>query len=164
MRKLCAFVISLLVVASTLPCLAQPASEQEKNKAVAHTFFVDVLGHGGNLERYADFHTADYVGHGSSGDFNLADDLAAARDMRQALPDMQNTVNHMVAEGDLLVVHWTLSGTNTHPGWGLPGTGKPFKLSGMTLFRFKAGKISEEWNAMNMLSALRQLGLYPPKP
>ena len=29
----------------------------------------------------------------------------------------------------------------------------------MTLFRFKGGKISEEWNAWSMLSVLKQLGL-----
>ncbi|MGO9087634.1 MAG: ester cyclase [Candidatus Sulfotelmatobacter sp.] len=164
MQKKCAFVLSLLVVAMTLPCQAQPASEQEKNKTVARVFFEEVLGNQGNLERYADFHTADYVGHGSKGDFTLAEDLAAARDMRKALPDMQNAVNHMVAEGDLLLVHWTLSGTNTQAGWGLPGTGKPVKISGMTLFRFKAGKISEEWNAYSILGVLKEAGLYPPKP
>ena len=164
MRKMYAFVLSLLVVAMTLPCQAQSASEQEKNKTVARVFFEEVLGNHGNLERYADFHTADYVGHGTKSDFTLAQDLAAARDMRKALPDMQNVVNHMVAEGDLVFVHWTLSGTNTQAGWGLPGTGKPIKLSGMTLFRFKAGKISEEWNEWNTLTMLKQAGLYPEKP
>ena len=164
MQKKCAFVLSLIVVTLTLPCQAQPASEQEKNKNVARVFFVEVLGSHGDLERYADFHTADYVGHGASGNFNLAEDLAAAREMRTAVPDMQNVVNHMVAEGDLVLVHWTLSGTNTQAGWGLPGTGKPIKLSGMTLFRFKAGKISEEWNEWNTLTMLRQAGVYPPKP
>ena len=61
-----------------------------------------------------------------------------AREERTALPDMPFTVNHMVAEGDLVVVHWTVSGTNTQPGMGLPATGKPVKVSGMTLFRFRA--------------------------
>jgi len=64
-----------------------------------------------------------------------------------------------VAEGDLVVVHWTAWGTNTQPGMGLPATGKPVNVSGMTLFRFKGGKISDEWNAWSMLSVLKQLGL-----
>jgi predicted SnoaL-like aldol condensation-catalyzing enzyme len=108
MQRKCAFVLSLLVVALTLPCQAQPASEQEKNKTVARAFFEEVLGQG-KLERYTDFHTADYVGHFSDnrGDFNVAEDLAAAREERKAMPDMQFAVNHMVAEGDLVVVHWT---------------------------------------------------------
>ncbi len=163
MQKKCAFVLSLLVVAMTLPGQAQPASEQEKNKTVARTFFEEVLGQG-KLERYSESHTADFVAHSAERDYTLAEDLAAARDERTALPDMQLAVKHMVAEGDLVVVHWTMWGTNTQPGWGLPATGKPIKISGMTLFRFKAGKISEEWNGWNRLSVLKQAGLYPPKP
>ena len=162
MQKKCAFVLSLLVVAMTLPCQAQSASDQEKNKTVARTFFEEVLGQG-KLERYSDFHAADFVAHSAGRDITLAEDLAAAREERKALPDMQFAVNHMVAEGDLVVVHWTAWGTNTQPGMGLPATGKPIKFSGMTLFRFKAGKISEEWNAYNMLSVLKQAGLFPPK-
>ena len=68
MQKKCAFVLSLLVVAMTLPCQAQPASEQEKNKTVARTFFEEVLGQG-KLEKYSESHTADFVGHGSERDF-----------------------------------------------------------------------------------------------
>jgi len=157
MQKMCAFVLSLLVVAMTLPGQAQTASEQEKNKAVARAF-VEVMNQG-KLENYSDLHTADFVGHGAERDFTLAEDLAAAREERKAFPDLQGTVNHIVAEGDLVMVHWTLRGTNTQPGMGLPATGKPIRISGMTLFRFKGGKISEEWNAWSMLSVLKQVGL-----
>jgi steroid delta-isomerase-like uncharacterized protein len=134
---------------------------QEKNKAVARTFFEEVLGQG-KLEKYSNFHTADFVGHSAERDFTLAEDLVAAREERTALPDMRFAVNHIVAEGDLVVVHWTVWGTNTQPGMGLPATGKPIKTSGMTLFRFSAGKISEEWNAWSMLSVLKQVGLLCP--
>jgi len=160
MQKKCAFVLSLLVVAMTLPSEAQTASEPERNKAVARAFFEEVLSPG-KLEKYSDFHTADFVAHSAERDFTLAEDLAAAREERTAIPDMQFAINHMLAEGDLVVVHWTVWGTNTQPGMGLPATGKPIKISGMTLVRFKAGKISEEWNAWNMLSVLKQAGLFP---
>jgi len=158
MEKKCAFVLSLLLIAITLPCVAQPASEQEKNKAVARAFFEEVLGQG-RLEKYSDSHTADFVAHGSERDYTLAEDVAAAREERKAMPDMQFAVNHIVAEGDMVVVHWTAWGTNTQAGMGLPATGKPVKVSGMTLFRFTEGKISEEWGIWSMLSVLKQVGL-----
>jgi steroid delta-isomerase-like uncharacterized protein len=161
MQKKCAFVLFLLVVAMSLPCQAQQASEQEKNKTVARAFFEEVLGQG-KLEKYSDFHTADFVAHSAEHEYTLAEDLAVAREERKALPDMQMAVNHIVAEGDQVVVHWTVWGTNTQPGMGLPATGKPVKTSGMTLFRFRAGKISEEWNAWSMLSVLKQVGLLCP--
>jgi steroid delta-isomerase-like uncharacterized protein len=158
MQKKCAFLLSLLVVAMTLPCQSQTASDQENNKAVTRTFIEEVLGQG-KLEQYSAFHTADFVAHSAERDFDLSEDLAAAQEERKALPDLQFAIKHMVAEGDLVVVHWTAWGTNTQPGMGLPATGKPVKVSGMTLFRFRAGKISEEWNAWCMLSVLKQVGL-----
>jgi len=161
MQKKCAFVLSLLVVAMTLPSQAQSASEREKNKTATRTFFEEVLSKG-KLEKYSESHAADFVAHSAERDYTLAEDLAMAREERAALPDMQFAINHMVAEGDLVVVHWTVWGTNTQPGMGLPATGKPVKTSGMTLFRFRAGKISDEWNAWSMLSVLKQVGLLCP--
>jgi predicted ester cyclase len=46
---------------------------------------------------------------------------------------------------------------------GFPATGKKIKIDGMTIFRFEAGKISEEWSVWDMLSVMRQLGLLPPQ-
>jgi steroid delta-isomerase-like uncharacterized protein len=158
-----AFALLLLLIAVSIPCQAQPASEEEKNKTVARLFFEEVLNRG-KLEKYSESHAADFVAHGSEQDYTLAEDIGAAREERTAMPDMQFVVNHMVGEGDLVAVHWTVWGTNTQPGMGLPATGKKIRVSGMTLFRFKAGKISEEWNAWNMLSVLKQAGLFPPKP
>jgi steroid delta-isomerase-like uncharacterized protein len=68
-------------------------------------------------------------------------------------------VNRILAERDLVAVDWTASGTNTQAGMGFPATGKKIKIEGMTIFRFKAGKISEEWSVWDMLSVMRQAGL-----
>ena len=151
----------MLVMTTMIPlALGQSLTEQERNKQVARSFFEDVLGQG-KLERYAESHAKDFVAHASDHDATLEEDMAAAREERHALPDMQMVVNEMVAERDLVAVFWTASGTNTQPGMGLPATGKKIKTSGMTLFRFKAGKIVEEWSAWDMLSVMQQAGLIP---
>ena len=90
--------------------------------------------------------------------------MAAAREERKALPDMRMKINEIIAERDLVLVYWTISGTNTHEGMGLPATGKKITLPGITLFRFKAGKMIEEWGVWCMLSAMQQAGLLPPLP
>ncbi len=160
--KRTAFLIFLFFLATILPRHAQAGTEQEKNKAVARQFFEEVLSRG-TLEKYSESHTTDFVAHGTDRDFSLAEDMSAAREERTALPDLQVAVNHALAEGDLVAVHWTAWGTNTQPGMGLPATGKKIKVSGITIFRFRAGKISEEWSAWNMLSVLTQAGLFSPK-
>ena len=153
--------ILLMVLVICMPAMAQQAGEQERNKQVALSFFEEVLGQG-HLDRYAESHAKDFVAHAGDHDATLEEDMAIAREERKAFPDMKITVDQILAERDLVAVRWIASGTNTQAGMGFPATGKTMKISGMTLFRFKAGRISEEWNAWNVLSVMRQLGLLPP--
>ncbi len=153
----------LLLLIFCTPALAQQAGERESNKQAARSFFEVVLNQG-HLEKYVESHSKDFVAHMGDREATLEEDLAAAKEERKAFPDMKMSVNHIVAEGDLVVVHWTVSGTNTQAGMGFPATGKTMKTSGMTLFRFKEGTICEEWNAWSILSVMRQLGLLPAQP
>jgi len=152
----------LLLLAISLPGLAQPATEQDRNKEVARSFFEDVLGQG-RLDKYGESHAKDFVAHTRDHDAALEEDMAAAREERKALPDMSVRVNEMVAERDLVAVYWTATGTNTQAGMGFPATGKKITTVGMTLFRFKGGKICEEWSVFDMLSVMQQAGLLPPR-
>jgi steroid delta-isomerase-like uncharacterized protein len=149
------------VLLLSLPAIAKAATEQEKNKAIARSFFEQVLDQG-RLDKYAESHAADFVAHGREHDATLAEDMAAAKEERKALPDMRVKVNQMVAEADLVAVYWTASGTNSQEGMGFPATGKKITVPGMTIFRFKNGKISEEWSVFDMSSAMQQAGLCPP--
>jgi steroid delta-isomerase-like uncharacterized protein len=159
MRKT-AFLLMLSVVC--MPAVAQAPAEQETNKQIARSFFEEVLDQG-RFDRYADSHARDFVAHGTNRDYTLDDDMAAAKEERKAVPDMRVKVSQILAEHDLVAVYWIVSGTNTQAGAGFPATGKKIKIDGMTIFRFKAGKISEEWSVWDNLSVMRQLGLLPPQ-
>jgi steroid delta-isomerase-like uncharacterized protein len=141
----------------------QASNEQEKNKAIARRFFEEVLDPG-HLDRYAESHAPDFVAHAGDHDATLAEDMAAAGEERKALPDMRVKINQLVAEGDMVVVYWRASGTNLGAGMGFPATGKKIAAPGMTLFRFKNGKISEEWSVFDMSSIMQQAGLCAKQP
>lgn len=158
MRRLAFLLLALSVVISA-PATADDI--EARNKAVARSFFEDVLDKG-KLEDYAKSHAPDFVAHAEGHKASLEEDMTAAREQRKALPDMRVKVNQIVAEGDLVSVYWTASGTNTAAGWGIPATGKSVTASGMTLFRFERGLIQEEWSVFNMYSILKQLGLLTP--
>ena len=160
MRRFALLMLALTVVFS-VPVAANDA--EARNKAVARSFFEDVLDKG-KLEDYSKSHASDFVAHAEGGHLaSLEEDISAAREQRKALPDMRVKVNHIVAEGDLVSVYWTASGTNTAPGWGVPATGKSVSVSGMTLFRFARGLIQEEWSVFDQYSIMKQLGLLPAK-
>jgi steroid delta-isomerase-like uncharacterized protein len=76
----------------------------------------------------------------------------------EAFPDLSVTVEGTVSEGEQVVVRWTATGTHTGPGLGLPPTGRPISLRGMTWIRFAGGKMIEGWvcwNQREMVESLR---------
>jgi predicted ester cyclase len=81
---------------------------------------------------------------------------------RQAFPDLQNTVEDMVAEGDKVVVRFRARGT--HQGeteaFGSP-MGKRMDMTGITIKRLSDGKIVEAWTNFDALGMMQQLGLIP---
>jgi steroid delta-isomerase-like uncharacterized protein len=153
---------ALLALFLVTPLFAAPDPQQniEQNKAVARKLFEVALNQD-NWEVYDEIHSKDFVAHSGKLTIGLAEDLQDAKGWRQAFPDGRYSINHVVAEGDFVVVHFTGRGTNTGAWNDLPATGKPVEVVAITIFRIVGGKIVEEWTEYNKLSLLRQLGLAP---
>ena len=81
---------------------------------------------------------------------------------KTAFPDLNATVEDVIAEGDKVVTRVTLRGT--HQGeieeFG-PPTGRQMELKGISISRIEGGKIVEDWDSYDNLSAMQQLGLVP---
>ena len=78
---------------------------------------------------------------------------------RTAFPDLHSTVEHLIAENDLVVVH--CSARNMHPDevTGSTRAERPAGVTGMTLCRLAGGKIVESWEAAGVLSRLGVIAL-----
>lgn len=81
--------------------------------------------------------------------------------MRNAFPDMQTEVEHMVADDDNVSFAYTLRGTHKGDFMGFSGTGKPVEVRGMQISRFKDGKLVERWGSSDELGILKQIGVNP---
>ena len=82
---------------------------------------------------------------------------AAAEAFRSALPDWRSDIDHLVAEGDLVVEHFHASGTRTGPLMGVPADGQPLTLRGIQIFRIADDKIVERWGRLDDLGLQEQL-------
>ena len=82
---------------------------------------------------------------------------------RTAFPDFKATIDEEYYFPDHAVLRWTVSGTNTGPGE-FPPTGKPFKNTGLSLYRFANGKMVEERAETDGSNFMIQLGfrVVPP--
>jgi steroid delta-isomerase-like uncharacterized protein len=78
---------------------------------------------------------------------------------RQPFPDWRSDVQHMIAEGDLVVEHFMAHGTHRGSVMGESPTGHDVVLRGVNIFRITDGKIVERWGRLDDLGLLQQLGL-----
>jgi steroid delta-isomerase-like uncharacterized protein len=83
-----------------------------------------------------------------------------AERVRGAFPDINMVVEDVFGVDDKVVVRW--SATMTHRGdhLGMPASGKPVRLSGISIVRFKDKKIVEGWDNWDQLGMLKQIDVY----
>jgi steroid delta-isomerase-like uncharacterized protein len=81
--------------------------------------------------------------------------------VRAAFPDITQTAEDMIAEGDKVVWRWTIRGTHTGPFQRLPPTGRQVMITGINIVRIADGRLAENWGEVDMLGLLQQLGAIP---
>jgi steroid delta-isomerase-like uncharacterized protein len=86
------------------------------------------------------------------------------QDMEQfitALPDMQMTIDDLVAEGDRVVVRFTTRGTHTGPFRGVAPTGKVIQWTEIGTVQIADGQIASFTTLWDQLGFLQQMGVVP---
>lgn len=81
--------------------------------------------------------------------------------MRAGFPDIQWTLEEMVAEGDKVAARFTMRGTHRGTFSGVPPTGKSIRVQAMNIYRLSAGQFVEERGQPDMLALLQQIGAIP---
>jgi len=80
--------------------------------------------------------------------------------MRSGFPDIQWTLEEMIAEDDKVAVRYTMKGTHQGEFFGFPATGKPIAVQAINFYRLVDDQIVEEYGQPDMLGLLRQIGAY----
>jgi steroid delta-isomerase-like uncharacterized protein len=81
--------------------------------------------------------------------------------MRSGFPDIQWTLEEMVAEGDRVAARFMMRGTHHGVFFGVPATGRTINVQAMNFYRFADGQITEERGQPDLLDLLRQIGALP---
>ncbi len=134
------------------------ADRAQANKARQQAL-VETLQNRGELGRVAEFVSVDVVDHSKAP--GLPDGVEGVKAVlgmiRQAFPDHDAKVTHMIAEGDLVATYKTFTGTNLGPLFGAPPTGKRATIRVMDFVRYRDGKVAEHWNIVDMAGLMQQL-------
>jgi steroid delta-isomerase-like uncharacterized protein len=84
------------------------------------------------------------------------------------MPDFVMEVHDLVAEGDIVVIRWSATGTHAGDFNGFPATGRVATLYAISIVRMKDGHIVEGWQETDRLGMAQELGMVPksamPRP
>jgi steroid delta-isomerase-like uncharacterized protein len=79
----------------------------------------------------------------------------------QAFPDIHETTEETVAEGDRVAARGHFTGRHDGDFMGIPATGKQVTVSYIAIYRLENGRIVENWVQMDMMGMMQQLGVIP---
>ena len=71
------------------------------------------------------------------------------------------TIETIIAEDDLVAIHYTWRGTHRGEYLGMAATGKQVTETGTRFYCIKGGKIVEMWGDENVFGLLQQMGTVP---
>jgi predicted ester cyclase len=117
---------------------------------------------GADADVVRDILAEGYVGHLPSNDtfgetLTAEDYVEIVMLLGQAVADLEVTVDHIVAEGDLVATRATLRGLFDVEFYDLPPTGAPIELTFAVFHRFDdQGRIAEEWITFDTLAFAQQ--------
>ncbi|TMC20552.1 MAG: ester cyclase [Chloroflexi bacterium] len=136
--------------------------ENTANKAIARSLVGGLTA--GNLDVANELLSTDFIAHMSG----LPEPIRGVEAFKQyvsvlavAFPDQHYTVEDEIAEGDKVVLRWTVRGTHKGEFRGIPPTGKQIAFSGVNTYRIASGKVVEEWSDFDRLDILQQIGVIP---
>ena len=81
--------------------------------------------------------------------------------MRAGFPDIQWTLEEMIAEGDKVAARFTMQGTHQGAFFGIPPSGKKIEVTAMNFYRVSDEKFVEEHGQPDLLGLLPQIGAVP---
>ena len=139
-----------------------PATTPEENKELVRRWFAAVSE--GSGEDVAALAADDIVYHDPSPQQDPETGGVAewASERQQDYPDLQVSIEQLVAEDDLVASYHRFTGTqqgDLEEEQGVPATGVQSEWVAMVLFRIECGKVAEAWSLADHLGRLQRLGV-----
>ncbi len=167
MRKAPCFAVltTLLLLAAGCAGASSVDAVEAHNMAVVRKAHADLSA--GDFESFEAAIGAGYVRHcqamppehqelrGTDEFFAFLEEFVAA------VPEYEDTLSNMIAQGDRVAYVSTMKGVQTGPLGELPASGKEFTLVNIIIQRLEDGKIVETWVSWDNVAFLRQLGFMP---
>ena len=137
----------------------------DENEALARRMQQDVWNEG-NLDAIDELLAEDFVQHSTWEPSNIRgreEFKLQVADFHDAFPDLEGTVDEVIADGDRVANRFTMRGTHEGEFMDIEPTGNAVELKGTIFAHVEDGKITERWVVDDILGFLQQLGEIPDR-
>lgn len=149
-----------LLRAGTAPIAAAPTDAP----ATLIRRIIDEAFNAGQFDVVDETLAAEYLDHQAGPDAPRGPEgfKGFVRAFRTAFPDVEVTVEDLIAERDKVALRVTWHGTQLGALGGVPATGRSVEFAGFHVYRVEDGKVTEHWGLQDDLGLLLQLGVVAP--
>lgn len=137
--------------------------ELEENKRIVREF-IETAFNQHEADKAAASLTPDMKWHGGTlGTVEGRENVAGlVRTIVDALPDLHNVEQDIMAERDIVAVRAVVEATHEGDLLGIPASGRHVQWDAVDVYRVADGKIAEEWAADDLLAFVYGVGAYTP--
>jgi steroid delta-isomerase-like uncharacterized protein len=136
------------------------AKIEEQNKEIVKRVFEEM--NKGNIEIINELYAPDYGYYSPSNNpkpMSREETIEFLKMVSRAFPDINWSIEELIAKGDRLVVRFIVTGTHQGEFQGIPAIGSKIEVSSILIWSIKNSKIAEEREEANMLGMMQQLGM-----
>ena len=161
MKMLAPLVIATALLTTALPASAQSLTEEQARAVIApwyRLFNQPVSGDMRTLQEQV--LTADYEscwGYLPGECWGREASIKVVGGFARSIPDMKFEIKEVLVAGDRVIVRGEVTGTPAGDLFGVPHTGKSFRIMAIDIQTIQDGKIARTYHIENWLSALGQL-------
>jgi steroid delta-isomerase-like uncharacterized protein len=156
--------LTVLLLATTQGVAASPPGIETggidsapSNEMIVYRLFNEVFT-GKNIVACPELVTAGAVIHTPNGLHHGHEGMSRfANRFRASFPNARFDVTEFIADGDMVVARWTMTGTHNGAFEGVAAYGNTVTLDGITMLRFENGMIIEAQVAYDRLDLVRQI-------
>lgn len=130
------------------PDVQAEIEQEDANRALLHDYHVTVWeeGHweqaGNYLGPQFTMHSYPVLPNGQQPDADFFTKWVGA------FSDLQSQEDMIIADGDRVVIQWTITAKHTGDFFGIPATQRQIQISGMDVLRVEDGKFVEQWGGI----------------
>jgi ketosteroid isomerase-like protein len=153
--------IAATLLAAVAPAAAQGLTEAKAREIIAPWYGLFNVASRGDVKTIQELAlTADYEscsGYLPGECWGRDSSIKVVSNFSNSIPDMKFDIKEVLVAGDRVVVRGEVTGTPAGDLFGVPHTGKSFRIMAIDIQTIRDGKIAKTFHMENWLSALGQL-------